>query len=444
MKTVRRIFICFCLIAGSSLLFHSPIHLYDLITGAEVPEGFYITWPFIRILTEPFYAFTFYALTLERNFYLPAIISWIAWAVTALAVYCYLKKRTIKQFLKKLIYTFMLLATLFVFVALLPLPGPKLHKPQGYIAVDLHSHTISSHDNVSTAASSLKFHKYNGYDSFFVTEHNHTKGFSKFPEDAKFKQVFPGMQMQAKKGKISVLVLSAKEYDGDDYKDMLLEDMIKKAHDNEMLVIVPHWWKWHKFTFEELHNLGVDGFEIYNCGYRNFDENERQKMIDFSKDNGLIMIGSTDWHGWGYMSDVWTVFKGNTEENLLTQLAAKPEMKVVLYREKQSNSFFRFVFEPFAAFYYYIKSADLVQVFSLMFWTAVFLIIASSKAMVYIVKYLPVIMSVFFGILTVYYYILSLSVRGLNEIITVTVIPALIGFCVLWFITWRLNGKDIQ
>lgn len=443
MKTIKRIFFCFCLIAGSSLLFHSPVQLYDLVTGLPA-EGFFVTWPFIRIFTEPFYAFAFYALTLERNFYQPAIISWTVWSVMALAVYCYVKKQTVKLFLVKLLYVLALLATLFVFVALLPLPGPKLHKPEGYIAVDPHSHTISSHDNVSTAKSSLKFHKYNGYDSFFVTEHNHTKGFSRFPEEAKLKQVFPGIQIQAKKAKISVLLLSAKEYDGDDYKDMFLEDMINKAHENGMLVIVPHWWKWHKFTFEELLELGIDGFEIYNCGYRNFDESQRQAMIDFSKNNGLLMIGSTDWHGWGYMSDVWTVFKGNTRDNLLTQLAAKPETKVILYREKQSGSILRFIFEPFMAFYYYIKNTGPLQVISLILWAAVMMIIASGKTMKYIVRYFPLCLSAFFAFLTVYYYILSLPVRGLNEIITASVIPALLGFCFLWFIIWRLNGKNIQ
>ncbi len=43
----------------------------------------------------------------------------------------------------------------------------------------------------------------------------------------------------------------------------MLTDVIRKAHKNKMLVIMPHEWKWHKHTFAELKDFVVDSFEIY-------------------------------------------------------------------------------------------------------------------------------------------------------------------------------------
>lgn len=78
-------------------------------------------------------------------------------------------------------------------------------------------------------------------------------------------------------------------------------------------------------------------------------------MIGFSKENNLLMFGVTDWHGRRCMSDVWTVFQGNVSGNIQEQLAKNPQMQVILCRQEQSRSILRFIFEPFAAFYYYIK-----------------------------------------------------------------------------------------
>ncbi len=441
-KAINWMLFFLCAIAGAGLVFYSPMTLFDLITGAKA-EGFSITWPLARYFTEPFYAFSFYGLTLERAFYKPAVISWAAWTAAVVFIYSIVTKKTVGQFLIKLLYGLVFLATFFVFVAFIPLPGPKLNKPEGYVAADIHSHTVNSHDNISLPCSNLKFHRLQGFDFFFITEHNHTKGFNKFPEETKGKEVFPGMQMQTKDG-VSVLLLSSKQFDGEEYKNLRLPEIIEKAHKNNMLVIMPHWWKWHKHTFNELKGLGIDGFEIYNTGYRYFDEEEMHNLIDFSNENKLMMFGTTDWHGWGYMTDVWTVFKGSKDVNLQLQLSKNPETKVILYREKQSAAPLRFVFEPFMAFYYYVKNAEIHSLFAFMAWFAVIFIFMASKAAKYIVKYVPLILAAVFGVLTVCYYLLSLYAQGLNQIIPFTIVPASLGFCLLWAIIWRLNGKTIQ
>jgi hypothetical protein len=432
-----------CLIAGASFLFYSPVQPYDLITGAKAANGFFISWPSIRVFTEPIYAFSFYTLTLNRDFYQPAIISWIGWTVLSVFIYCGVRRRTVLQTLSRILYALMILVTIFLFVALVPIPGPKLNKPQGYIAVDLHSHTIFSHDNFSKPSSSLRFHNMHGYDYFFVTEHNHTKGFENFPENAKYKKVFPGMQMQTK-DRVSVLLLSGKAFEGQEYADKTLKEIIEKAHQNNILVIMPHWWKWHRLSLHELVELGIDGFEIYNCGYRNISKRDFQDIVKVSKDNNLLIAGSTDWHGWGYMSDVWTVLKAGHGDSFKDILDKKPETQVIVYREKQLSSTLRFIFEPFMAFYYYVKNADIISIFSLMVWIILINVLFIGNTAKYIKKYTPPSIIFAMVVSAVFIYISYIPAHGLNKIIPSTVLPALAVCCVLWFIVWRVNGKNIQ
>ena len=61
------------------------------------------------------------------------------------------------------------------------------------------------------------------------------------------------------------------------------------------------------------------------------------------------MAGSMDWHGWGYMTDVWTVLKAAPGGNLKEVLDKKPETRVLVYRRQQSSSPLRFILEPFYA-----------------------------------------------------------------------------------------------
>jgi hypothetical protein len=424
----------------SNIIFYSPIHVYDLVTGLQATD-FSITWPKIRIFIEPFYSSTFYALALNRNFYKPVVISWLLWILGIVFVYCLIYKKNVKQTLVNMFYSVMVLFTMFSFAALIPIPGPKLEKPQGYIAVDTHSHTLRSHDNVAPESISLKAHLWQGFDAFFNTEHNHSKGFSTFPVGIKYKVVYPGMQMQTKDG-VSVVLLAREEFDGYDYENMYLADLIKKAHENNMFIVMPHWWKWCKHTFVELKDLGIDGFEIYNCGYRYFDKNEQKYMISFAKENNLTMLGVTDWHGWGCMSDVWTVFEGNTLENIETQLLKKPKTKVLLYRREQSESAIRFIFEPFYAFYYYISNATLKYLISFMIWITALFLIFKSRFFKYIKKYLPVFMTVVYALGAVYFYIIVRPVADTNTIVMESVIPAFVGFCALWFILWRSNDNS--
>ncbi|MDR2772696.1 MAG: hypothetical protein LBB93_04435 [Elusimicrobiota bacterium] len=446
--------LCCGTIGLSNIFFHSPIELTNLLAAPQTAssssapvispaqQGFSIVWPSFRPFIEPLYGFAFYALTLERTFYRPVLISWAVWTLLLVFLFCLLTKKTDIQTLIRLFYGLFLFASLIAFVVLFPLAGPKLVKPVGYISVDFHSHTRFSYDNSSTESSSLRFHEQSGYDDFFITEHQNTNSFSRF-EEMGATNVFCGMQIQSSEGGVSVLLLSPGYFDGQLYQNLPLDEIIKKAHENGMLAVMPHWWKWHRYSFSELHASGIDGFEIYNNGYRNFDEAERQGLIDFSKENNLLMIASTDWHGWGYMTDAWTVLKTDKFNfDDISKYAASEE--ILLYRQEQSRSLFRFIFEPFAAYYYYIKNADTTQTVAFMVWFALIFAFMAFKPLRFVWKWLPLALSLAFAAAGVYYAVIFVPVYSVNKILLFNLMPAMFAMSGLWFVIWKLNGKTFQ
>ncbi|MDR0822397.1 MAG: hypothetical protein LBN20_01265 [Endomicrobium sp.] len=428
------------LIVISNLLFYNPTQLIDIVSGQEA-QGFSIAWNNIRYLIEPLYAFIYYGLTLDKPFYKPALISWTCWLVIGLFIYCAVKNIDFSKWLIKTLYAVLALATLFAFCAVAPIPGPKLLKPQNYIAVDIHSHSRFSHDNSSTEKFNVLFHRWAGYDAYFISEHNHTLSFDHFSDSDKLKTIFPAMQIQSRERGISLVLLSSEPFDGFQYKNLTIKDMLKKAHDNNMLAIMPHWWKWGAYSFQDLKNMGIDGFEIYNCGYRNFDVAQRQELIDFAKKNNLLMFGSTDWHGWGYMTDVWTVIEGNTKENLKEQLAKKPQTKVILYRQEQSGSIIRFIIEPIAAYYYYIRNADAKMLTSFILWFIILFIFFQTKASKIFIKWLPLALSIIFTAAAGYFLYIYIPVRQTNNMLFPSVFFGALGFALLWYALWKLRNR---
>ena len=53
---------------------------------------------------------------------------------------------------------------------------------------------------------------------------------------------------------------------------------------------------------------GVDGFEIVNCGHP-LRLDLRQQLLDAWRTRGLVLVASTDWHGWRGLTRAWTVIR---------------------------------------------------------------------------------------------------------------------------------------
>jgi hypothetical protein len=313
---------------------------------------------------------------------------------------------------------------------------------------DLHSHTWHSQDGVMSPAKAVNYHRDLGFDLFFATEHNHTIGFDGFPRPDILRYVYPGMQMSTTQG-ISLLILADRPFDGARFKDLTVKELIDRAHADGFVVICPHWWKWRKFEWRELAGLGIDGFEVYNAGYRKFPEAERKKLIDFCRENKLIIAGSTDWHGWGRMSNVWTVLdlpkNAIARSSLIEYLRSRPATRVVVYSRPELHGTLRYALEPFFGAYYYFGSMDWKQLAGWIFWILVFAL-AGGTGMFRRSgrRFAPIVSGLLFA-LGLFYLALWLPLKGENFIIPQLVVPVIVTLSAMWFAVWRLyNGKDIH
>ena len=115
---------------------------------------------------------------MERSGYVFALSSWIFWSilfVLFLAKYYKVQRR------KTIIYCFFAMffvVSLICSIIILPVEGPKLVVSDKYKVIDIHSHSISSKDNLSLVSSNINFHNKHGYTDFFITEHDNKDRYS--------------------------------------------------------------------------------------------------------------------------------------------------------------------------------------------------------------------------------------------------------------------------
>ncbi|MFA7074394.1 MAG: hypothetical protein WC234_04310 [Endomicrobiaceae bacterium] len=439
---MKKIYIFISFILASVFLnafFYSP-HLVNIVTNQNI--SYSLQWPKLRLFIEPFYAFAYYILTLERSGYVFALTSWILWILAFVIAFGIYKKITVKKIITYSLWSFFLFLSVICAVIILPVIGPKLTVPGDCKVVDVHSHTIASKDNISNVLSSINYHKKHGFTDFFITEHDNTNGFYSIPCDIDNSNIFPGIQIRTTDG-VSILLLSNYQFRYKDYIYKSIKEMVDLAHSEGMLVVMPHWWKWKRPALQELVDMGIDGFEIYNCGYRYITRETRQEIIDICKKNDLMMFGTTDWHGLGYMANVWTVVKKNGEDNIFRILVSKPETQVIVHDVKGTQSIIRYIFEPFFAFYYYVVNTELKYVLNFYMIISIILLIFIKIKFSEIVRYSSLLFSLFFAIVLFYFsYILSFNLMT-NVIIPETILPVTISLTVIWIVIWSLSDKNI-
>ncbi|MDD5102456.1 MAG: hypothetical protein PHH62_05690 [Endomicrobiaceae bacterium] len=443
MNKMKKIYIFISFILLSVFLnsfLYSP-HLIDIVTNQNVTNCF-LQWPKLRLFIEPFYAFSYYILTLERSGYILAISSWSFWILAFVITFSIYRKETIKRIIAYCLWSLFFLITIIYAVIILPVIGPKLVISSDYKVADIHSHTIASKDNISNVLSSINYHNKQGFTDFFITEHDNTNGFYSIPCDIDSSNIFPGIQIRTSEG-VSVLLLSKYQFRYRDYQDKSIKEMIDLAHAEGILVVMPHWWKWHRPGLQELVNMGIDGFEIYNCGYRYISQQTRQEIIDICNKNKLLMFGTTDWHGLGYMTNVWTVIKKNGDNNLFKLLSLKSDTQIIVHDVKGNQSIIRYIFEPFSAFYYYIINTELKYVLNFYMLISIVLLLFVKVKFNKILRFSSLLFALFFSIVLFYFsYILSFNLMT-NVIIPETILPVTISLTVIWIVIWSLSDKNI-
>lgn len=432
------------IIIAASFLNAPVISLKEVVSNAPLSD-FSVVWPLWRYIFEPLSGPAEYVLSFTR--YIFQLVSWVLWLSLFVLVRGMAKKKTSGEIAKRIFFCFISVVSFVTFCILFPLPAPKLEKKPVYASLDLHSHTNYSHDGADTVNQSLIYHKNLGFDLFFITEHGHTNSFVKFPEDKKFRTVLPGIQVQTTE-RISLLVLSDKAFSHEDFLNKSIEEVISLAHGRGFIVICPHWWKWKRPPIEELFRYGIDGFEIYNAGYRNISDKERNEIIEFCKARNLLMVGSTDWHGWGRTSDAWTIVSlpqkdGFAWENVFNELRKHSATMVLVNRRAERNDLIRYVFEPFFGLYYYFGSLNFKQLSSWILWLFAFYFAGYSRRYFYWMRLVSNVFGIIFFGAVIYYVIMWIPLLPENQILGKLLAPVLLFLSVSWFWLARLyNGQN--
>ena len=438
-KLYTFVFIIFVSVILNIIFYNSNI--IDVSTGEKL-NNIVLQWPVFRLLIEPFYAFAYYILTMERSGYVFALASWLSWLVLFSILFCRYNNLKLKNTIIVSCFSFFFFVSLCCSVVMLPVIGPKITNIHGYKIVDVHSHTISSRDNISSMLSSMKFHKEHGFTDYFVTEHDNTKGYKTIPFESAKKHIFPGIQIRTKEG-VSILLLSNIPFRYEDFKEKSIKEMIDLAHSKNMLVVMPHWWKWHRPDLQQLVDWGIDGFEIYNCGYRYISDQTRQELIDICNKNNLPMFGTTDWHGLGYMMNVWTIIQAKDNKNVFELMKEKPKTKIIVHDVKGNQSALRYIFEPFYFIYIYVTTTQLKYVLS--FYMIIFILIGLLYKIniVRIVRISSLLLACFFSFCILHFvYFLNYSFYS-NVMIPETIIPTAASLVLIWLVIWGFCDKNI-
>ncbi|NOR75948.1 MAG: hypothetical protein GQ525_12405, partial [Draconibacterium sp.] len=187
--TKRQKYISVFLIAAIifvSLLFHYSIHITSALTLETLSEyGIQISaW---RIVFEPFIGVLLF---FNRAFFAIDEFKFVLyWILGFYLIYSFVKpflidnKKSTKKFIVTQLLNLPLIVGLwfvaFVIIIFIPLPNNTIvNNAENTILVNTHSHNEFSHDGLISQEGLWKWHKRNGFDAFYITDHNnHDKTF---------------------------------------------------------------------------------------------------------------------------------------------------------------------------------------------------------------------------------------------------------------------------
>ncbi len=306
------------LIVLLAVFLHRPIQITDALTTLTA-DGYEIHVSVWRVLFEPVVGPLLFYLQAPQPLYEFLIL--MIWLLFGFLVFMLIRIGRLepqarvtaagKAFLR---WVAMIPVALCIWVALIlvmifaPLPSNTIrnHNPD-VVLVNVHSHSHFSHDGLISPTAQMRWHKRNGFDAFFLTEHNnHGKTLE--------------MVKAQKEGNVppSPLVLCGREFSGSNHilllgltrnfstKDVADSTAIDSAHAQNGVAIVAHWFSDMKHPMHQYIQAGADGFEIVNQGEgRHYDRSVFQAITETCKAHGLTMVGACDYHGYGSACLTW-------------------------------------------------------------------------------------------------------------------------------------------
>ncbi len=382
------------IIALTAVLFHYPVHIENALT-LEPETGFGVRLNTLKTVFEPALGILVY---FNRALYpIKELVFVLYWVVLVFIVYTLAKALMQKErkqrnsFLREQLINLPIVIglwfTFFVIALFIHLPNDRIvNKTENQVLVTTHTHSEFSHDGLISQENLLKWHRRNGFDAFFITDHSNHKQTLEFVNSRRNKElsgepfVFCGEEFSGS-NHLSLLGLKS------DFSTKGLPDsaVVAMARAEGAAVLVNHWFDGERKTLEYYRDLGVDGFEIENTATdKRYDREVYRRIKSFCEANDLIMNGGLDFHGYGGVCTLWNAFlipEWNSlnwyekEEAILSIIKTRDQskLKVLLLNDRSYYEMKNLFFRQIATFVNYFRTLRFTQVLSWIFW--IFLLI---------------------------------------------------------------------
>ncbi len=366
----------------------------NVLTGA-VEQDFTVHISLWRILFEPVVGpVLFYMRSNQPLLHYLSLFVWILVLTFGTSFYRGSReKRVIKRlilWLKRTPFLVSVFIALLVFMIFVPIPANTITSTNhNWIFVNVHSHSYYSHDGIVSPKALSRWHRYHGFDAFFLTEHNHHKNTLALlnAETDTLPDVPLMMCGQEYSGSNHILLLGLER--PFETRDMPDSVAIDSAHAQNGVAIVAHWFADRRKPVQHYIDAGADGFEIINQS-ENLDY-DRELFDDIKSacfKNGLLLVGSTDYHGYGNVCMTWTSMRipywhlldnKTKRDSILYVLRHRRQdrIKVLIYRDRPAG--ISPFFSPVLNVYYYFRSLNPFQLLSWLVWAGFLLTLTKYK-----------------------------------------------------------------
>ncbi|HPG41740.1 MAG TPA: hypothetical protein PLP19_20800 [bacterium] len=387
LKKIAAPAIILLLVITLSTLFHYPMHIADAVSGAPA-AGFSVHNAPWRIALEPFIGWAFFYMRADQPLVeICVLMLWIMLLALPVALLTRRKKpggwrNAVKSWLVSL--PDILTITIAIIVALVFFPWPENtinnHNPD-QVLVNFHSHTWYSHDGLASPQRVMQWHKRNGYQAFFLTEHNHHANTLELVERQRRAELAA-----------EPLLLCGQEYSGSNHilllgltRDFITKDMpdstaMDSAQAHNGVAVIAHWFADKRRPASYYIENGAQGFEIANQaeGIRVEDE-DFHAMVDPSRERNLLMLGGADYHGYGSVAYTWNALhipgwrQMDTESRraaIMDILRQRDHAKITVLVYKDRESFPRRLvwLSPVFTLGGYLRSLSPIQAASWFLW----------------------------------------------------------------------------
>jgi len=378
-----------------SILFHRPIEIIDALTSEPIP-GFDIHVSPWRVLFEPFFGPLLFYLRADQAVKEFSILLYWILALTLLYTLAglFLPGHKVKgmpkiagllSWLKTaplIVATWLGLLWLIIYI---PLPANTIVNQQEHtILINTHSHSEYSHDGIISTKGLQRWHRKNGFDAFFITDHNHHQ------------QTMETVKAQDR-GELpeAPLLLVGEEYSGSNHMTLLglernfitrgLSDqqVIDSTHEDRGIVLVAHWFDGERESIPFFLDMGVDGFEIANQGSGlAYEPRIFRDITEACISGALIMNGAADYHGYGSSCFVWNALEipgwhqmeSQQKREAILEVLRQRDMtriKILLYHDRNVFDRSLVLLSPLFNLVNYFRTLTILQLLSWLFWLVV-------------------------------------------------------------------------